>query len=623
MKTSKLQKGFVIGMTTLMFTQSIFAVQTNTGVTFRPTLSGVKKVEAMGSVESNNPAIIAKQLEIAERTVDNLKLNIPKVNRDALVEAMVKNKGLTAGVSAIARDAATNMTNINTLRLNIASLVSDIDISDSSQISRAESDTSFQKEFQISQLALTISPRGKSTNTRNNIEFFLKEVQQLLESKVPRHEVLRLAAETTLATKGFSVDIDSISEAIKTPEGVAGLFKGTDELMSYDIGTPEGGTALSLRLTAKQLEDMEADVQSRVKDLVDLAQNTQDVQKIYAAQSLKQLNSVSDDISRFMVGNTILDASSSASTSARSETAAVQTSIDDLLRELEVLGVEIGGATFKNTFQDVLRSIPAIGKRLAPDRVDRIKSARGKIQEIDKALVGGANKMQENNLQLMKMKGQVIEQRIKLQTEMARAKMSIDLLKQYETYLKSMGDTHTANIIEQDILLRLERDFSASLILYGQMTIATSSIDALVSSNEIIIANANDIRRVAIPAIAIQETLKIANQQTKQVMLQQKAVQAYLATLTVENVKLLKENAELLKQAMSTPMMEAAVIGQAIQDLVNIQQQSRLNRAEAAATMGRANQEMIAVVNQIQKLNLDPVGNAVDSIMNGQKQNRN
>ncbi len=617
------QKRFIIGMTSILIAYPSFVLAagatSNTGVTFRPTLNGVRKAETAAVSEVMSPEAIAKTLEINGRSLDSLKLNLPAAVKSNLVEGMVKNKGLVSQISSIARESAANVGPINLLRLKIASHLIDIDITDSAQIQRAQSDVAFQKEFHIAQLVATMAPRGVSTNTRANVEFFLKEVLQLLEANVPKHEVLKLASEATLAAKGFVVDVASISEQIAKQDGVMGLFKGLDEQVLYDIGMIDGGTPLTLRMTGKQLADMEADVQERVKDLVDLAGNTQSVQQIYTAQALKALNNATEDVDRFMKGNTILNASSASATTARSETAAVQNSITDLLRNLQVLGVEIGGDGFKNKYQDVLRSIPLVGKKLAPDRIDRIKNARDQIVEVDKALVGGANKMATNNIQLMKMKGDIINLRIKLQSEMARAKMSIELLEQYENHFRSIGNTSTADVIRQDILLRLQRDFSASLIFYGQMAIATASIDAMVAANEIIIANANDIRRVAIQAIAIQETLKIANQQTKQVMMQQKAIQAYLATLTVENVKLLRENAEMLKQAMSTPMMEAAVIGQAIKDLVEIQRQSRIDRAEAATAMGKANAEMIGVVNEINKLNLDPVGAAVGQIMNGER----
>lgn len=593
----------------------------NSGVTFRPSLNGVRTSET--TIENaNDPASIAKKLELNARSLDALKLNIPAGVKDKLVEGMVTNKGLVSLVSSIARESAANVTSINVLRLQIASHLKNIDITDHAQIQKAHSDAQFQKVFHIAQLITTMAPRGQSTNTRANVEYFLKEILQLLEGRVPPHEVLNLVAETTLAEKGFAVDVDSISEIISKPNGVIGLFKGVDDYMMYDIGKVNG-TPLTLRMTAKQLKEMEADVQSRTSDLVDLALNDKRVHEIFSAQSLKQLNSVAEDVTRFMKSNPILDATSRTSNSVKSETATVQNSITDLLRELQTLGVEIGGSGFKNKFQDVLRGIPLVGKALAPDRVDRIKTARAQIEEIDKALVTGANKMSTNNTQLLKMKSDLIAQRIIYQFEIARAKMSIELLEQYEDYYRSSGNTHVADIIKQDILLKLHRDFSASLILYGQMAIATASIDAMVSANEIIITNANDIRRVAIQAISVQETLKIANQQTKQVMLQQKAVQTYLSTLTVENVRLLRENAELLKQTMSTPMMEAAVIGKAIQDLVEIQNQSRIDRAKATEEMGRANQEMIKVVNEINgKLHLDPVGAAVNQIMNGERQNQ-
>ncbi len=618
------QKRFIIGMTTILiaypsFVLAVGSSQQASGVTFRLSGANVKKAETGSLSEVMSPEVIAKRIEINGRSLDGLKLNIPQGTRDIVIEEMVTNKGLVGLISSIGRESAANVAPINILRIKIASFMKGIDILDTTQIQRAQGDISFQNEFHIAQLVATMNPRGVSTNTRANVEFFLKEVLQLLESKVPRHEILRLAAESTLASKGFVVDIASISEQATKPDGVMGLFKGMDEQLLYDIGVVDGGVPLTLRMTGKKLAEMEADVEERVKDLVDLASNTQNVQQVYANQALQALNKASDDVDRFMKGNTILNASSTIAVSARSETAKVQTSVGDLLRELQYLGVEIGGEGFKNKYQDVLRSLPVIGKRLAPDRVDRIKTARDQIVEIDKALVAGANNMSANNLQLMKMKGEIIALRIKLQEELARAKMSIELLEKYEKYYRDAGNLHVADVIKQDILLRLQRDFSASLILYGQMAIATASIDAMVAANEIIIANANDIRRVAIQAIAIQETLRIANLQTKQVMLQQKAIQAYLATLTVQNVNLLRENAAMLKEAMSTPMMEAAVIGQAIKDLVEIQNTSRKDRAEAATAMGKANADMIAVVNQINQLNLDPVGAAVGHIMNGER----
>ncbi len=608
-QNNKLAHKFIIGMVlTASFNQAV-AVETS-GIGFRPSL-GLKK-EVVQVDNQSDPIVLAQRVAIMQKTLTGLKMNLSKSTIDILSEQMAVNKGLYSGISNIARDQAENVREINQLRVEIASLVADIDVSDASQRSRSDSDLSYQKEFDIAQLVLAINPRGVSSNTRDNLKFFLKKVKGLLESKMPRSEVLTLAAEALHAETGFTVDVESIASSVKTSDGAIALFKGVDETMPYEIGQA-GDKPLILRMTAKQLNDMEKEVLERVEELVHLAQDPQNIQKIFANKALKELNTVSDEVTRFTKDNEILNASSRTSVEARQQSKAVSTSIDDLLRELQVLGVTIGGDTFKNSFLDVLRTLPVFGKKI-PDRVERLKTAREQIEVIDKALVEGANKMEKNNTQLMKMKAYSISNMVKLQTELARTKMAISLLKQYAEHFQSLGNEQMFNSIEQDILLPLQRSMNASLTLYGNMAIAIASIDAIVSSNEVVIQNANDVRRSGIPAIAIQETLKIANQQTQDVMLQQRAIQSYLKTLTVQNVELLKKNAALMKETMSTPLMEAAVIGQAIRDLVEIQKQSKLDRAEAEKTMDAANNEMIDVVNQINSLHLDSVGTTVNRI---------
>jgi hypothetical protein len=606
-----IQSKIAIGLAINMICSAAMAAPAGTGVGFRPSLRmETKAPEAAQDLE--NPVVAAKRANMNETTLRGLKMNLSPAALDNLPQAMVKNRGLVSAITNISHENADNVRAINELRIEILNLTSNIDIADPAQRTRAESDVHFQHQFDLVRLVATINPRGVSGNTRANVEFYFKQIKSLLDAKVPADRVLELASEATLAEKGFNIDVESISGAITSGEGAIALFKGIDEERAYEIGTA-GGQVLKLRMTAKQLEDMENEVNERVEDLLALARNPREFDKLQSSKALKQLNAAAEDVTLFTKNNTILDASSKTSQDARTSTAEVQTSVDELLRELQVLGHAIGGESFKNSFLDTLRSLP-MGKKFIGDRVDRIKTAREKIGEIDKALVNGANKMEANNQQLTTMKSLAINRMVTLQTEMARAKMALDFLKQYAEHFTQIGDQTTANTINQEILLRLERELSASLILYGTMATAIATIDALVSSNEVIIANANDVRRVAIPAIAIQETLKTANQQTRQVMLQQKAVAAYLKTLTVENVELLRQNAELLKETMSNPIMEAAIIGKAIQDLVEIQNKSLTDREEAAKTMAVANNEMITVVNQINGLHMDSVGSTVNKI---------
>ncbi|MBX9767883.1 MAG: hypothetical protein K2X47_11475, partial [Bdellovibrionales bacterium] len=260
------------------------------------------------------------------------KLGIDKDKTDALVEAYQKNTAIEEAVDSIGKDTASDVREINKLRLEIMILLGDINPNDPEQMRNAELNPDVDgKTLDLMTVVIQAQPGPKSPKAKKNFALFLRLVKDALSSGQNFHEVLGIVQETLEMKHGIEIDIHNIQTASRGP-GVMELFASEEDAKELKIGGANGKAALEVRMSKQKAQQLSIEAASKAAELVDLAKDPSLAAERLTSDALKSLQAEMQKPNAYLENNHLLDVKDrkAAANPAIEEQQKVAGSIDEL-----------------------------------------------------------------------------------------------------------------------------------------------------------------------------------------------------------------------------------------------------------------------------------------------------
>jgi uncharacterized protein YaaN involved in tellurite resistance len=555
----------------------------------------------------------------AKRTIVAVKNGGYKLTEEQepmLANAIKKNRAVQRAVTDILSDKNADHKNINQIRLEILTLLADFDPYDSSQVQQASNDADAHKVLQLVTFVSELNPRSASQKSLANATTFLKEVKSAIASTAPLSKVLQIAADTLAIEKGYTVHVDHIDQYQKSPGGMMELFKTDDDATEIEIPDATGKSALKVWMSVNEATAIEEKAGTLAQDLIEMARDPSTIADKLNSVATASLKRKMTDVNDFMKDNPLLDKKNEATLDGKETRDQVAENLSDLLRQLEDYGnVTRKGDPIANMRRGI-RKVP--GFKWVKDPIDAL-TIKGKINEIDKSLVKGATDMEANNIVLMDLKARALKQIRALEYELAQAQF----LSQHVTYYTDKlegngGDPRVVQTLRSEIIPHIEKGRAAVLDLSVALNVSLQAIDAVVKLNQGLIDSAAEVRRVAMPLITVNHSIKAAAAEAEKHLKIQRAIRATAQKL-MEQLPEQIARADAAFIAMSSePIISAESVEKVMLALKEGAEKRRLGNIEAGKLMAAANARL-SEVKSANALSLHDIeiGGATHAILKG------
>ena len=426
----------------------------------RPAIGGLGAA-APAAVPKDNALLLAAQKQLAEKQVKMLAQKEGYVIEEALsarlVNAMVKNKSVEQAVMMIVGEKSVKTAQVNMLRLEILSLLGDINPNDAAQIKAASNDTALQGGIRVARLVTNLNSRGISEEGVKNILIYMNALKESIVTGLELGDALDIARRTTAMEGTVEVDNELIDEVFTSPDGVVSLFKGANDRQLLTVQGPNG-QPLDVRMTPAQYEELQKEAWDMAIELHALAKDPSSLQENMAIKALANLNKTSDSAQIFLNDNPLLDRRSGFQKERSENVGAVSNNINELLdslKDYDGLVTNKGISSFAGKMKDAAASTPFLGKYVT-NMEHAITTSRTKIETVDKKFVQSANQLAANNLTLMDIKGRSMKKRENLDFEIVRVKLTSDYILHMAEQAEAAGDAALGDTLRSEISRTLE-----------------------------------------------------------------------------------------------------------------------------------------------------------------------
>ncbi|MBX9766391.1 MAG: hypothetical protein K2X47_03890, partial [Bdellovibrionales bacterium] len=243
---------------------------------------------------------------------------------------------------------------------------------------------------------------------------------------------------------------------------------------------------------------------------------------------------------------------------------------------------------------------------------------KGRIQEIEKALLFGALQLDKNNTALNTIKAKAVSQIRDLEMEIAKAYLLSLFVSEEAKKARARNQTKLADTLESEVVVNVQGKLNAALGLYGVLTAGVQAINQLVSVNQKIIQQAQSLQTTAIPGIAVMESQRAANQMARETAQRQERISSFFTEMFKQLPAQTAETNRLLENVLRNPTVKAEDLAAVHEQLAAEEERKRQAMIEIGKELAEGNQRLIAVVNSARRsFESHQVGNAVNSRMSG------
>lgn len=549
-----------------------------------------------------------------EVTVQIFTENLGNKSFERIYRNSVRNLELSKGNSAVAE--------IERTKIEIMSSIKEMDMFDESLVARSADNNAKYAEYLIARTLVEVNPVSLGKDGQEFFRYFLRELSESLKIDTQADRALSNTLERLSVERGLTISLEDFPSALRTNEGIAGLFKGVNDTREYEVGS-YGDQKINLRLSEKEAHALSVKAQSEANRLIEIANNPSKVNEQFAKEALQGLRKESSSANKYLENNTLLNNRESVSSGEKVAKETAQ-NLDELLGQLKELGSTIDGNKFVG---GAARLADKFGLKWMAGKLDKAneaslkrKTIREKILMIDKSITDGITKLEQNNLQLDKIRGQAIDQIQALQIEIARVRLVSDMLHQYVSEIKS-SRPELARTIESEIIPRIEKELNASLALYGVLRASVDAIDSVVKNNLQIISDAFHLRNIAAPTITVTESVSQAAKQARDTMARHQQISKFMQSRLEKMAEETKKTDAMFAEMAGESVIKAEVLEKVLSELIKSKETTTNSLIQAGQKLRKANDQLSNTLNKyIKDLNHQSVGVSVEGMIKSSKQ---
>lgn len=581
-------------------------------------------VESAGSVSRMVDTNLANKVKVelaqnsAFRGLDEMTVKIfvehlGNKSFERIYRNAVRNLDLAKGNSAVAE--------IERTKIEIISSIKDMDMFDEALVARSADNNAKYAEYLIIRTLVEVNPVSLGKDGQEFFRYFVKELSESLKIDTQADRALSNTLERMSIERGLSISLEDFPASLRTNEGIAGLFKGVNDTREYEVGS-FGEQKINLRLSEKEAQALSLKAQAEANRLIEIANNPGKVNEQFAKEALQGLRKETSAANQYLEKNTLLNNRESVNSGEKVAKDTAQ-NLDELLMQLKELGSTIDGNKFVG---GAARFADKIGLKWVAGKLDKAneaslkrKTIREKILMIDRSIVEGIEKLEENNLQLDNIRAKAIDQIQALQIEIARVRLVSDTLHTYVAEIKATRP-ELARTIESEIIPRIEKELNSSLGLYGILRASVDAIDSVIKNNLQIISDGFHLRNIAIPAIAVTESVKQGAKMAQDTMERHKRISMATQRAMEQMVEATIKTDAMFAQMAGETVIKAEVLEKVYTDLIQSKEKTINSTIEAGKNLRKASDKLAAVMNKFnQNFNNQSVGTSVESMIQGSK----
>lgn len=568
----------------------------------RPAIGGLGAAAPAAAAPKDNALYLAAQKQLAEKQVKMLAQKEGYVIEEALaarlVSAMVKNKSVEQAVMMIVGEKSAKTAEVNMLRLEILSLLGDINPHDAAQIKAASNDMALQGGIRVARLVTNLNSRGISEEGVKNILIYMTALKESIVTGLELGDALDIARRTTAMEGTVEVDNDLIDEVFTTPDGVVSLFKGANDRQLLTVTGPNG-QPLDVRMTPAQYEELQKEAWDMALELHALAKDPSSLQENMATKALANLNKSSDSAQIFLDQNPLLDRRSGFQKERSDNVGEVSNNINELLdslKEYNGLVTDKGLGSIAGKIKDVAASTPFLGKYVT-NAEHAVSTSRTKIETIDKKFVQSANQLAANNVTLMDIKGRSMKKRENLDFEIVRVKLTSDYILHMAEQAEAAGDAALGDTLRSEISRTLESKKNRAMTFSLSLGATEKAFTQLIAQGNALIERGSGLRDVAIPIISINQTAQEAGKDIAADVKQQKKVSMFLTNQFVTLGDTLKTNGDMINELSKLPLIAPEVLTTFQNKMAQIESDGVKAQREAAESLRIVNDDLSKMMN--------------------------
>lgn len=391
--------------------------------------------------------------------------------------------------------------------------------------------------------------------------------------------------------------------------------------------------ALKLRTTDERVAEAEEKASRMAEYLTNVAIDPTTIQTTAANSAMESFNQTTEQVARFLDGNTVLtdtrnnvfsdtqtatsgkgliSIKNEAGKASLSSVDIAAKSIDELMVNLRALGA---ASSSKRGLVSRLSKIPLIGPKIEQNYSRNFENIKSKILEVDLAIVESARNLHENNGQLEGLKTKAQEYANELTQEIISLKLLSESLEN-ELYSLKQTDPHAANIMESEIIPRVERQLSDKKSLFGVLIAGQEAINQVIQINHGLIEDAANLRNVAAPAISINTTIAAVANKAQLAAKRHRAVRAF----TNESLRMVGEHVkkanELYYEEAGKPTVDPEILNGLLTTLANEKSKRLERQIQIGLALKESNHKMVQVFNQnLLSIQQEGVSSAVEKAL--------
>jgi uncharacterized protein YaaN involved in tellurite resistance len=401
-------------------------------------------------------------------------------------------------------------------------------------------------------------------------------------------------------------------------------FKSASDARHVKITTSDG-TVFEAYMSAREGEALQDQAWQTANDLMTLATNPQELVDRQTEAATASLRSGVNSASEFMKDNPVLaraldpNASAGLRDAMTGERSEVAKSSDELQTQLQQLGAIQGS---KNLMANVSRwvrdNVPG-ASRIVQDPINARRSVLQRIQEIDRTIVEGAQRLEENNQTLFSLRAKANTEVARLQREIARLLMTTDYVQTLQRQAKESGQERLANTLAQEVLPILQRELNAAISVNAVLIASLEGINQIIRSNNGTIQSAQTLRTVTLPVLVVNETMRVTGEDLRATQIQQARIARFTEQQFAEMSKLIRENNERFARMSGESFISPETVERVLTELTNERVAHAKRMEEAARRQAANNAKLVQAVNRANALASDTMlGDAARARLNAE-----
>ena len=191
---------------------------------------------------------------------------------------------------------------IEALRIEIASLIKEMNIYDKQMVDKAGQNKDQMADFLIMRTLIEADSMVVGKDGQEFLKSFFEYLKDNLKSSNSSNQALHAALERLSMEKGLTFSVEDMRAAFSSSDGIMGLFKGINDSREYEVGIV-GETKITVRMSDAQAEKVSRLAHGEAHNLIEIANNPGSLNARFASEALQSLRREQSDSNRYLEKN--------------------------------------------------------------------------------------------------------------------------------------------------------------------------------------------------------------------------------------------------------------------------------------------------------------------------------